>query len=106
MACPVRATGSKWWKSGAVRSRKVRHSRKAPPCLIPFKTLPIDLPLLLEDVGAVDRLDSWSAQSPFRRKRSALQRSNPYGFRIAVLNAIVPHDIENDRIAARVPIDL
>jgi hypothetical protein len=67
--------------------------------------LPIDLPLLLEDVGAVDRLDSWSAQSPFRRKRSALQRSNPYGFRIAVLNAIVPHDIEDDRIAARVPID-
>jgi hypothetical protein len=59
----------------------------------------------VEDVGAVDRLDSWSGQSPFRRKRSALQRSNPYGFRIAVLNAIVPHDIENDRIAARVPID-
>jgi hypothetical protein len=34
--------------------------------------LPTDLPLLLEDVGAGYRLDSWSGQNPFRRKRSAL----------------------------------
>jgi hypothetical protein len=71
----------------------------AEPALARSTLIFADLPLLLEDVSAVDRLDSWSGQRPFCCKCSALQRSNPYGFRIAVLNAIVPHDIEDDRIA-------
>ena len=65
---------------------------------------PADLPLLLEDISAMHRRDSSAGQSPFRRKRSALQRSKPDSLRIAVHDAVVPHDIENDRIAARVPI--